>query len=219
MGELFIVANDRLTIRREELADAGREKEALMQELLRAKAVAEGLMKKVKYYEKRETEWRELGKSWERKWREREEALTEVRRLGVDRGTQSEGAEVAAAGTQTTRRSYASVAAQAGEEGTTRNKEDQMDMDGLSRGSRGESNMPADSATKATEVPAGVTPMVSHPVRAFVVHGVACSGPWAHRSREMEKAFGRRGGCVLGCSEYCSGAEGGAGHLPQWWSI
>ena len=57
MGELFIVANDRLTIRREELADAGREKEALMQELLRAKAVAEGLMKKVKYYEKRETEW------------------------------------------------------------------------------------------------------------------------------------------------------------------
>ena len=73
--------------------------------------------------------------------------------------------------------------------------EDKMDVDGPSRASLGEGHKPDDPATKK---PTGTTPVGDRPVRTFVVHGVACSGPWVHRSREMEKAFGRRGGGVVG---------------------
>ena len=69
-----------------------------------------------------------------------------------------------------------------------------VNVDGASEASRGECR-PADPTNKK---PAGTTPVGDRPVRAFVVHGVACSGPWAHRNREMEKSFGRRGGGVIG---------------------
>ena len=107
------------------------------------------------------------------------------RKVGVDSGVQSEGVEVAATGTQTVRRTYASVVAQAEDTG------EKMDVDGPSGGDGGQ------LAGPTTEKPAGTTPVGDRPVRAFVVHGVACSGPWAYRSREMEKAFGRKGGGVI----------------------
>ena len=95
-----------------------------------------------------------------------------------------------ATGTQTARRTYASVVAQTEDTGEMMDKS------------------------------AGTMPVGDRPVRAFVVHGVACSGPWAHRSREMEKAFGCRGGGVIGMRWLLQrGAGGGAGHLPQWWCI
>ena len=34
--------------------------------------------------------------------------------------------------------------------------------------------------------------------RAFVVHGVACIGPMAHKIREVERVFGGKGGGVIG---------------------
>ena len=34
--------------------------------------------------------------------------------------------------------------------------------------------------------------------RAFVVHGVACIGPMTHKIREVERAFGGKGGGVIG---------------------
>ena len=120
-------------------------------------------------------------------------------------GMQSEAAGVTATGAQTARRTYASVVAQTEDTG------EKMYVDGPSGASGGDSGQPAGPATKK--------PVGDRPVRAFVVHGVACSGPWAHRSREMEKAFGRRGGASLGCGGYRSGVGGGVGHLPRWWCI
>ena len=34
--------------------------------------------------------------------------------------------------------------------------------------------------------------------RAFVIHGMACTGPMVHKIREVERAFGGRGGGVIG---------------------
>ena len=108
---------------------------------------------------------------------------------GIDKSTQSEVVGRTAIGTQTARRTYASVVAQTEDTG------EKMDVDRASEGSRGASNL---SGGPTTKEPAGTTPVGEHPVRAFVVHGVACSGPWAHRSREVENAFGRRGGSIIG---------------------
>ena len=121
--------------------------------------------------------------------RRREAEREREKSKGVDSGMQSEEAEMAATGTQTMRHTYASVVAQTEDTGEVTN------VGGPSGASRGEGGQPADPATKK---PTGTTPVGDRPVRAFVVHVVACSGPWAHRSREMEKAFGRRGGSVIG---------------------
>ena len=142
-----------------------------MQQLLVAKVEAEGLRETVRRHEERKAEV---------------EAGRERRRRVVDSGMQSGVVGVTAIGAQTMERSYASVVAQTEDTG------EKMDMDGPSGGDGGQ---PAGPMTKK---PTGTTPVGDHPVRAFVVHGVACSGPWAHRSRDMEKAFGRRGGGVIG---------------------
>ena len=42
------------------------------------------------------------------------------------------------------------------------------------------------------------TPPSAHCARAFVVHGVACSGPLTHKMREVERAFGGKGRGVIG---------------------
>ena len=135
---------------------------------------------------------------------------------GIDKSTQSGGIEVAAMGTQTARRTYASVMAQTEEASNTQSTEDRMDVDGTSKAPRGESNMPDDLATKKL---AGTMPVGGRPVRAFVVHRVACSGPWAHRSREMEKAFGCRGGGVIGMRWLLQWDRRRGRPLPPWWCI
>ena len=149
------------------------EKEALVQKLSLVKAEAEGL--------------------WEAVWEHEEgkvevEAERERRCRLVDRGVQSEVVGVTAIGAQTIGRTYAIVVAQTEDGGK------KMDVDGASRDLRGVGSLSGDPARK----PAGTTPVGDHPVRTFVVHGVACNGPCAHRSREVENAFRRRGGRVIG---------------------
>ena len=122
---------------------------------------------------------------------EREEEMKREReRRGrvIDCGVQSDIVRVTTVGAQTVERTYASVVAQTEVTG------EEMDVDEASSSSRGMGSLSGDS----TEKPAGTTPVGDHPVRAFVVHGVACNGPWAHRSREVENVFGRRGGSVIG---------------------
>ena len=41
-------------------------------------------------------------------------------------------------------------------------------------------------------------PTSAHLERAFVVHGITCSGPWTQKIQEAERAFRRRGGGVFG---------------------
>ena len=95
---------------------ANREKEALMQEVLLAKAEVEGLRETARSYEEGAAEV---------------EAERERRSRVVDRGMQSEVAGVTATGAQTIGRTYASVVAQTEDTG------EKMDVDGASRGSRG----------------------------------------------------------------------------------
>ena len=153
---------------------ADREKEALMQEVLLAKAEVEGLRKTVKKHEEDKAEV---------------EAERERRSRVLNSGMQSEMVGATATGTQTARRTYASVVAQTEDTG------EKMNIDGPSWAFGGDGGRMAGPTTKE---PAGTTPVGDRPVRAFVVHGVACSGQWAHRSREIEKAFGCRGGGVIG---------------------
>ena len=46
--------------------------------------------------------------------------------------------------------------------------------------------------------PTQATPTSGRLARAFVVYGVACYGPWQARIQEVERAFGRKGGEVIG---------------------
>lgn len=80
---------------------------------------------------------------------------------GIDKSTQSGGVEVAAKGTQTARRTYASVAVQTEKAGITWCMEDKMDVDGPSGASLGEGHKPDDPATKK---PTGTTPVGDRPV-------------------------------------------------------
>ena len=54
------------------------------------------------------------------------------------------------------------------------------------------------AATPAAKVPTNTNPASAHCARAFVVHGVACSGPLTHKIREVERAFGGKGERVIG---------------------
>ena len=61
---------------------------------------------------------------------------------------------------------------------------------------------PSNTSTSPAATPSAnttdVTPTSAHLARAFVVHGIACSGPWTQKIREVERAFGRRRGGVIG---------------------
>ena len=54
------------------------------------------------------------------------------------------------------------------------------------------------AVTPTAKDPINTTSTSVHCARAFVVHGVACSGPLTHKIREVERAFGGRGGGVIG---------------------
>ena len=61
---------------------------------------------------------------------------------------------------------------------------------------------PTDKPTSPAATPSAyttnATPTFAQLSRAFVVHGIACSGSWTHKIQEIERAFGRRGGGVIG---------------------
>ena len=59
------------------------------------------------------------------------------------------------------------------------------------------------SPTNTADIPTAkdneVATTSGHSARAFVLHGVACLGPMAAKIREGERAFGKKGGGVIGC--------------------
>ena len=59
-------------------------------------------------------------------------------------------------------------------------------------------NTPTSPAATPSANTTNATPTSAHLARAFVVHGIACSGPWTQKIQEAERAFGRRGGGVIG---------------------
>ena len=98
------------------------------------------------------------------------------------------------AGTQTERRTYASILAQTEEVSIGGENTNKRDID--------TPLPPTDKPTSSAATPlantTNATPTSAHPVRAFVVHGIACNGPWTQKIQEAERAFGRRGGGVIG---------------------
>ena len=59
-------------------------------------------------------------------------------------------------------------------------------------------NTPTSPAATPSANTTNATPTSAHLVRVFVVHGIACSGPWTQKIQDVERAFGRRGGGVIG---------------------
>ena len=115
----------------------------------------------------------------------------------ADRLLQTDSASLLAVGTQTTVRTYASVAAQVDEGSDEGEATDKMDLDPPAS-----PNIPT---TKGKSL--GITPTpkptqgatkVGHLARAYVVHVVACHGSWQVHIQEVERAFGRKGGGVIG---------------------
>ena len=59
-------------------------------------------------------------------------------------------------------------------------------------------NTPTSPAATPSANTTNATPTSAYLTRAFVVHGIACSGPWTQKIQEAERAFGGRGGGVIG---------------------
>ena len=62
-----------------------------------------------------------------------------------------------------------------------------------------------------TPKPKQATPRSGHLARAFIVHGVACYGPWQAYIQEVEVAFRRKGGESLVCGGSFSSIGEGEG--------
>ena len=112
----------------------------------------------------------------------------------VEKAVQTEVTEVLVAGTQTERCTYASILAQTEEVNIGGENTDKMDIDTPPP----PTNKPTSPATTPLANTSNATPTSAHLSRAFVVHGIACSGPWTQKIQEVERAFGRRGGGVIG---------------------
>ena len=114
--------------------------------------------------------------------------------VGQNKGSQTEVPQVQEGETQTPARTYASVAAQTEvkEKGVGKHT-DSMDID--STALPGEVAADPPSAKDQNKDTGAATAPTS---RAFVVHGVACIGPITHKIQEVERAFGGKGGGVIG---------------------
>ena len=123
------------------------------------------------------------------------------------------------AATQTPVRTYASVAAQVEVVSESESEPtDKMDIDPPgSLKSRKKTQLswgrtPTPKPTQATHTSGRLA-------RAFVVHGVACHGPWQVHIQEVERAFARKGGKSLVCGGFSSSIEGAGRHLVLWLSF
>ena len=110
---------------------------------------------------------------------------------------QSDRASLSAVGTQTTVRTYASMAAQVEEVSDEGEATANMDLDPPAT-----PNTPTmkgkSSGVTYTPKPTQVTTTVGHVGQAYVVHGAACHGSWQSNIQQAERAFGRKGGGVIG---------------------
>ena len=112
----------------------------------------------------------------------------------VEKAVQTEVKGVLVAGTLTERRTYASILTQTEEVSIGGENTDKMDVDTPPS----PTNKPTSPAATPSANTTNATPTSAHLVRAFVVHGIACSRPWTQKIQEAETAFGRRGGGVIG---------------------
>ena len=116
----------------------------------------------------------------------------------ADKVVQTEAVVGQVAATQTPVRTYASVAAQVEEVRECGGEPtDVMDIDPPGSPKSGKSPQSSQGGTP-TSKPTQATPTSGHLARAFVVYGVACHRPWQARIQEVERAFGRKGGGVIG---------------------
>ena len=113
----------------------------------------------------------------------------------VERSVQTKVTPVLAVSTQTDRRTYASVLAQTEEVSIGGENTDRMDIDTSPP-------PPKDKTTSLAGSPTGKPWNAAHTLvptcRAFVLHGIARSGPWKQKIQQEETAFGRKGGGVIG---------------------
>ena len=112
----------------------------------------------------------------------------------VEKAVQTKVKGVLVAGTQTERRSYASILAQMEEVSIGGENTVKVDID--------TQPPPTDKPTSPAAAPSAnstnATPTSAHLVRAFVVHGIAYNVPCMQKIQEAERAFGRQGGGVIG---------------------
>ena len=135
----------------------------------------------------------------------------------ADKVVQTEVVVGRVAATQTPVRTYASVAAQVEEVSESEGEPtDNMDID--PPGSTKSSKKPQSSqGGTSTPKPTQATPTPGHLARAFVVHGVACHGPWQARIQEVERAFGRKEESLV-CGGFSSGIGGWGRRSVHWLS-
>ena len=112
----------------------------------------------------------------------------------MEKAVQTEVRGVLVAGTQTERRTYASILAQTEEVNIGGESTAKMDIDTPPP----PTNTPMSPAAPPSANTTNATPTSAHLARAFVVHGIACSGPWTPKIQEAERAFRERGGGVIG---------------------
>ena len=114
--------------------------------------------------------------------------------VGQDKGGQTEVPQVQEEETQTPAHTYASEAAQTEvkEKGAAKHT-DSMDIDSTAPPSKVTADPPS-AKDQNKDTGAAIAPTS----RAFVVHGVACIGPMTHKIWEAERAFGGKGGGVIG---------------------
>ena len=128
--------------------------------------------------------------------------------MGQNKGNQTEVPQVHEGETQTPTRTYASVVAQTEvkEKGVGKHT-DRMDKDTTAPPSEVTADPPSPkSRNKDTGVALAPTS------RAFIVYGVACIGPMTNKIWEIKRAFGRKGGGVIGVRWllYCNRRRGKA---------
>ena len=137
----------------------------------------------------------------------------------VDKVLQTEVVMGPVAPTQTPLRTYVSVASQVEEVSEGEGEPtDKMDIDPPGLPKSGKKPQSSQGGTP-TPKPMQATPTSGRLVRAFVVHGVACHGPWQARIQEVERAVGRKGGESLVCGGFSSSIGGGGRHSVPWLSF
>ena len=130
----------------------------------------------------------------------------------VKKAVQTEVMGVVVAGTQTERRTYASILAQTEEVSIGGENTDKMYIDTQLPPTEKSTSLAATPSANITNA----TPTSAHLSRAFVVHGLACSVPWRQKIQEAEKAFGRREGESLVCDGSYKAIGGGQRHSAHW---
>ena len=119
--------------------------------------------------------------------------------VGVDNAIQAEPT-VADKGVQTVSRTYADVLSQ------TEKEVAEVEVK-RGTGITDDEDMIDAPVPKPTKLRPAASPSAKNPTnntatgrtaRAFVVHGVACLGPMAANIQEVERAFGTKGGGVIG---------------------